>query len=81
MMPATQRPAIQPGELSIVYMTRGDFLPCARIESASFADPWDLGVFPMVVKQRDMVERTRKPLAEFVFGEKWGSPARFVTTN
>ncbi len=39
----------------------------------------DSSKLPDALKQRDMVERTRKPLSEFVFSEKWGSPAAIVT--
>jgi nitroreductase len=41
----------------------------------------DSSKLPDALKQRDMAERTRKPLAEFVFSEKWGTSARFVATS
>jgi nitroreductase len=41
----------------------------------------DSSKLPDALKQRDMAERTRKPLAEFAFSEKWGTSARFVATN
>lgn len=34
---------------------------------------------PERLRQRDALPRTRKPLSEFVFGERWGDPSPLVT--
>jgi nitroreductase len=38
----------------------------------------DSAALPDALKARDLAERTRKPLAEFVFTGKWGSPSPLV---
>ena len=38
----------------------------------------DSNALPEKLKERDLATRQRKPLAEFVFGAKWGEPAAVV---
>ena len=38
----------------------------------------DSNALPEKLKERDLAVRQRKPLAEFVFGSKWGEPAKLV---
>jgi nitroreductase len=41
----------------------------------------DSSALPEKLKERDLAVRQRKPLAEFVFGAKWGEPAKAVQTR
>jgi nitroreductase len=41
----------------------------------------DPQTLPEKLKERDLAPRQRKPLAEFVFGKKWGEPAALVRTR
>ncbi len=40
--------------------------------------PGDPQNLPETLREREMAERTRKPLKEFVMSGKWGEPARFL---
>ena len=43
--------------------------------------PGDPNTLPDKLKERDLAPRQRKPLREFVFGEKWGEAAPLVTKD
>ena len=38
----------------------------------------DPATLPEAYRQRDLAPRTRKPLAEFVFGDRWGTASDLV---
>ena len=40
--------------------------------------PADPDTLPEKLKERDLAPRTRRPLAEFVFGREWGTPSNLV---
>jgi hypothetical protein len=38
----------------------------------------DPATLPDALKERDLAPRQRKPLSQFVFGDKWGQPSRLL---
>lgn len=66
---------ILPDKVREVYQVPDDVQPLTGIAIGYLGD---VNALPENYKQRDLVERTRKPLAEFVFGGKWGEAAGVV---
>jgi hypothetical protein len=40
--------------------------------------PGDPESLPQTLRERELAERSRKPLKDFVMSERWGHPAPFV---
>jgi nitroreductase len=53
-------------------------LPDKARETFQIPEGSEAWTLPDKLKERDLAPRQRKPLAEFVFGAKWGEPAAVV---
>jgi nitroreductase len=63
---------ILPDKARELYTIPDGFRPLTALAIGYAADP---GVLPENLRVRDLAERTRRPLAEFVFGGQWGRAA------
>jgi nitroreductase len=63
---------ILPDKAREVYRIPDGFLPLTALAIGYAADP---SVLPENLRGRDLAQRTRRPLAEFVFGDQWGTAA------
>tara|TARA_R110002073_G_scaffold154532_1_gene309646 strand:- start:8049 stop:8642 length:594 start_codon:yes stop_codon:yes gene_type:complete len=63
---------IHPDKAREVFEIPTDVQPLTAMAIGYAADPDSL---PEDLKQRDLAPRQRKPLSEFVFSGKWGTPA------
>lgn len=66
---------ILPDKARALYRIPDDVQPKTGLAIGYAADPTTL---PEKLRERDLAPRTRKPLAEFVFGDAWGSAAKLV---
>lgn len=66
---------ILPDKAREVFQIPEGFKALTALAIGYAADPATL---PDNLRQRDTAERTRRPLAEFVFGSAWGSDAAFT---
>lgn len=71
-----QMAGILPDQAREIYQIPEGCEAIAGIAIGYAADPDTL---PEELKQRDLAPRTRKPLREFVFSGKWGTPSSLVT--
>ena len=60
---------IEPDKVRELYRIPGEVQPLTGLAIGYAAAPESL---PEKFRERDMAPRTRKPLAEFVFGGEWG---------
>lgn len=66
---------ILPDKARELYRIPEDVQPKTGLAIGYAADP---NTLPEKLRERDLAPRTRKPLAEFVFGGAWGTAARLV---
>lgn len=66
---------ILPDRARELYRIPEDVQPLTGLAIGYVADPITL---PEAYRQRDLVPRKRKPLAEFVFGDQWNTASGFV---
>ena len=66
---------ILPDRAREVYRIPEGIQPLTGLAIGYAADP---GALPEKYRERDLAPRTRKPLAEFVFGGVWGSASTLV---
>jgi nitroreductase len=52
--------------------------PAAALTALAIGYAGDPGALPESLRERDRAPRTRRPLAEFVFGERWGTTSSIV---
>jgi nitroreductase len=67
---------ILPDKAREVFRIPEGVRPLTGLAIGYVADPTTL---PEKFRERDLAPRTRKPLAEFVFGDEWGSASGLVT--
>jgi len=67
---------ILPGRVRELYGVPEDYLPLTGVAIGYLGDVNDL---PENLRPRDLSERTRKPLSEFVFSGKWGEASGLVS--
>lgn len=67
---------ILPDKARELYRIPEAVQPLTGLAIGYAADP---NILPEVYRQRDLVARQRKPLAEFVFGGQWGTTSAIVT--
>lgn len=67
---------ILPDRVRELYHVPEGVQPLTGLAIGYVADP---SILPDGYRQRDLAARQRKPLAEFVFGNQWGSPSSLVT--
>ena len=63
---------ILPDRARELYKIPADMLPLTALAIGYATSP---DILPDGYKQRDLAPRTRRPLAEFVFGGQWGTAA------
>lgn len=66
---------ILPERVRELYDVPADVLPLTALAIGYAADPERL---PEKFRERDLAPRGRKPLAEFVFGQTWGTASKHV---
>jgi nitroreductase len=66
---------ILPDRVRQVYQVPENVLPLTGIAIGYLGDP---NLLPEKLRERDLVTRTRKPLAQFVFSAKWGNKAKIL---
>jgi nitroreductase len=66
---------ILPDRARELYKIPADMLPLTGLAIGYVTSP---DILPEGYKQRDLVPRTRKPLAEFVFRGQWGAAAALI---
>ena len=66
---------ILPDKVRELFRVPPHVQPLTAIAIGYAGDPATL---PEAYRQRDLSPRTRKPLAEFVFGDQWGTAAEVV---
>lgn len=66
---------ILPDKAREVYRIPEEFEPKTGLAIGYVADP---NTLPEKLRERDLAPRTRKRLAEFVFGGEWGSPSSVI---
>jgi nitroreductase len=67
---------IVPARARVVYQIPDGVQPLTGIAIGYVGDP---AALPEKLRPRDLTNRTRKPLAQFVFGGKWGTAAPLVS--
>jgi nitroreductase len=67
-----QMGGIQPEKARETYGIPGGFMPVTAIAVGYMGN---LNALPMDLQNRDLADRKRKPLKEFVFAGKWGQPS------
>jgi nitroreductase len=66
---------ILPDKVRELYRVPEDVQPLTGLAIGYAGDP---DALPEKYRERDFAPRTRKPLAEFVFGGEWGAPASLI---
>ena len=69
---------ILPDKAREVYHIPEGMQPLTGLAMGYTADPNSL---PEKLRERDLTARSRKPLAEFVFGGKWGAASGLVARS
>lgn len=67
-----QMAGFSPDQARAAFAIPEDFQPVTVIAVGSLGSPDDL---PAPLREREIADRTRKPLASFVFGGTWGTPS------
>jgi len=67
---------ILPDKARELYSIPEGVQPLTGLAIGYVADP---NILPDAYKPRDLAPRQRKPLAEFVFGNQWGTASPIVT--
>jgi nitroreductase len=66
---------IVPDKARELYSIPADVQPLTALAIGYLGDA---NTLPEKIRERDLAPRTRKPLAEFVFGETWGQPSNLI---
>jgi nitroreductase len=66
---------ILPDKARELYGVPAGYEPMTALAIGYAGDP---GKLPEKLRERDLAPRTRRPLEEFVFGERWGKPAAMI---
>lgn len=69
---------IVPVRVRALYGVPDDFLPLTGLAIGYLGDVNDL---PENLRSRDLAERVRRPLPDFVFSDRWGASAGFVSES
>jgi nitroreductase len=65
-----------PEKVREIYGVQDGFEPVAAI---AIGYPGDVEVLPEPFRERELIERTRKPISSFVFQSKWGEVSSIVS--